>query len=109
MSGHSSDMKKIYRLKKYNFKIIEDSCHALGGKYNKYKIGSCKYSDVSTFSFHPVKPITTGEGGMITTNNKQIYEKLLIYRTHGIIKDQKNFLIKKMHLIKKLLTDGIMK
>ncbi len=104
MSGHSSDMKKIYRLKKkYNFKIIEDSCHALGGKYNKYKIGSCKYSDVSTFSFHPVKPITTGEGGMITTNNKQIYEKLLIYRTHGIIKDQKKFLNKKNAFDKKIV------
>lgn len=96
MCGHSSDMKKILKLKKkYKFKIIEDSCHSLGGKYNNYKIGSCKYADISTFSFHPVKPITTGEGGMITTNNKEIYQKLLIYRTHGIIKDQAKFQNKK--------------
>lgn len=102
MSGHSSDMEKISRLKKkYNFKIIEDSCHALGGKYNNHKIGSCKYSDISTFSFHPVKPLTTGEGGMITTNDKKIYEQLLIYRTHGIIKDQKKFLNKKNAFDKK--------
>ena len=72
LSGHSSDMAQIYKLKKkYDFHIIEDSCHALGGKYNSFKVGSCKYSDISTFSFHPVKPITTGEGGMITTNNKK--------------------------------------
>ena len=88
LSGHSSDMSEIYKLKKkYNFYIIEDSCHALGGKYKNFKVGSCKFSDISTFSFHPVKPITTGEGGMITTNNKEIYKKLLLYRTHGINKN----------------------
>ena len=88
LCGHSSDMEKIYKLKKkYNFYIIEDSCHALGGKYNNFKVGSCKYSDISTFSFHPVKPITTAEGGMITTNDKKIYQKLLLYRTHGIHKN----------------------
>ncbi len=92
LSGHSSDMAEVHRLKKkYNFKIIEDSCHALGGKYNNFKVGSCKYSDISTFSFHPVKPITTGEGGMITTNNKNIYQKLLLYRTHGIHKNFATF------------------
>ncbi len=92
LCGHSSDMAKIYKLKKkYNFHIIEDSCHALGGKYNNFRVGSCKYSDISTFSFHPVKPITTAEGGMITTNNKKIYEKLLLYRTHGIHKDPSKF------------------
>ena len=92
LSGHSSDMVKIHNLKKkYNFKIIEDSCHALGGKYNNFKVGSCKYSDISTFSFHPVKPITTGEGGMITTNNKNIYQKLLLYRSHGINKNFTSF------------------
>ena len=71
--------------------MIEDACHALGGKYSKKKVGSCNYSDLSTFSFHPVKPITTGEGGMITTNNKTIYEKLLIFRTHGIHKNPIKF------------------
>jgi dTDP-4-amino-4,6-dideoxygalactose transaminase len=85
-------MSEIYRLKKkYKFHIIEDSCHALGGKYKNFKVGSCKFSDICTFSFHPVKPITTGEGGMITTNNKKIYEKLLLYRTHGINKDNQFF------------------
>ena len=79
MSGQIVDLKKIYALKKkYGFKLIEDSCHALGGYYFKTKIGSCSYSDISTFSFHPVKHITTGEGGMITTNNKDIYEKLIL-------------------------------
>lgn len=88
LCGHSSDMAEIYKLKKkYNFHIIEDSCHALGGTYNNFKVGSCKYSDISTFSFHPVKPITTAEGGMITTNSKKIYQKLLLYRTHGIHKN----------------------
>jgi|TARA_B100001093_G_scaffold518737_1_gene604719 UDP-4-amino-4,6-dideoxy-N-acetyl-beta-L-altrosamine transaminase len=92
MCGHSSDMAEIHKLKKkYNFHIIEDSCHALGGTYNNFKVGSCKYSDISTFSFHPVKPITTAEGGMITTNNKIIYQKLLLYRTHGIHKNPKAF------------------
>ena len=92
LAGHSSDMKKISILKKkYKFNLIEDSCHALGGKYDKSKVGSCDYSDISTFSFHPVKPITTGEGGMVTTNNKKIYEKLILYRTHGIHKNSKKF------------------
>ncbi len=92
LCGHSSEMAEIYKLKKkYNFHIIEDSCHALGGTYNNFKVGSCKYSDISTFSFHPVKPITTAEGGMITTNDKKIYQKLLLYRTHGIHKNPKAF------------------
>ena len=92
MSGHSADMKKIYHLKKkYGFKLIEDSCHALGGKYKDKRVGSCFYSDISTFSFHPVKPITTGEGGMITTNSETIYRKLLKLRTHGIHKTLMSF------------------
>ena len=92
LAGHSADMEKIYNLKKkYKFNLIEDSCHALGGAYKKSKVGSCFFSDISTFSFHPVKPITTGEGGMITTNNEKIYEKLILYRTHGIHKNSKKF------------------
>lgn len=92
MSGQIADLKKIYDLKKkYGFKLIEDSCHALGGYYYKTKIGSCQFSDISTFSFHPVKHITTGEGGMITTNNKDIYEKLILHRVHGMHKNNKNF------------------
>ncbi len=97
MAGHSAEMNKIYSLKrKYGFNLIEDSCHALGGSYNNKKVGSCSYSDISTFSFHPVKPITTGEGGMITTNNKKIYDKLLLLRTHGITKNKKKFINKKL-------------
>ena len=97
MSGHSAEMQKIKFLKKkYNFKIIEDACHALGGSYNDKRVGSCFYSDISTFSFHPVKPITTGEGGMITTNDKKIYNNLLKFRTHGIHKNKDDFLNKKM-------------
>jgi len=91
-AGQSCDMQKIYLLsKKYGFKIIEDASHAIGGKYKNKPIGSCKYSDITVFSFHPVKIITTGEGGMLVTNNKQIFEKLLILRAHGITRNKKQF------------------
>ena len=97
MSGHPANLEEIFKLKKkYKFKLIEDACHALGGFYKKAKIGSCKYSEISTFSFHPVKPITTGEGGMITTNNVQIYKSLLKFRTHGIHKNKNDFINKDM-------------
>ena len=84
-AGLPCEMKKIYELKKkYNFKIMEDASHALGSSYYKDRIGSCSYSDLCIFSFHPVKSITTCEGGMITTNNKLLHNKLLLYREHGI-------------------------
>ena len=84
-AGQSSDMKKIWKLsKKYKFKIIEDASHALGAKYNDSMVGSCKYSHMTVFSFHPVKMITTGEGGAVTTNDKQLWKKLLAYRSHGV-------------------------
>ena len=72
--GYPENIKKFYNLKKkYKFYIIEDACHALGAEYkynnNFYKIGSCKHADISTFSLHPLKTITTGEGGIVTTNN----------------------------------------
>jgi|TARA_Y100000294_G_scaffold88256_1_gene82382 UDP-4-amino-4,6-dideoxy-N-acetyl-beta-L-altrosamine transaminase len=102
MAGYAADLKKINFLKKkYDFKIIEDACHALGGKYKDKKIGSCFYSDISTFSFHPVKPITTGEGGMVTTNDINIYKRLLKFRTHGIHNNSKDFLNKDMAFDKK--------
>ncbi len=102
MAGHPAEMKKINQLKKkYKFKIIEDSCHALGGKYFNQKVGSCFFSDISTFSFHPVKPITTAEGGMITTNDKKIFQKLLLFRTHGISKISNNFENKNLAFDKK--------
>ena len=81
------EFKKIK--KKFNCFLIEDCCHSLGGMYsvkNKEYVGSCKYSDISTFSFHPVKTITTGEGGMLTTNNKVFFKKSRLFRNHGISK-----------------------
>lgn len=95
LGGFIFDINDITLLKKkYNFYIIEDACHALGAKYifdNKvFNIGSCYHSDISVFSFHPVKSITTGEGGAITTNSKLIYNKIVTLRSHGIIK-RKNY------------------
>ena len=88
LTGQPCDMEEIYKLsKEYKFKIIEDASHAIGAKYKKTKIGDCEYSDIAVFSFHPVKIITTGEGGMVTTNDKKIAEKLSLYRTHGITRD----------------------
>lgn len=87
-SGQSCDMKAIRALsEQYGFKIIEDAAHCAGASYAGGKVGSCKFSDLCVFSFHPVKIITTGEGGIITTNSKDIYEKLLRLRTHGITRE----------------------
>ena len=85
-AGQSPDCKTIYKIAKKNkIFIIEDACHALGSKYNKlYSIGSCKFSDLSTFSFHPVKNITTGEGGLVTTNSKFKYDYMKKIRNHGM-------------------------
>lgn len=91
-AGSSCDMERIKELSyEYGFKIIEDASHATGGQYLNYKVGSCHYSDICVFSFHPVKIITTGEGGMITTNDKNIYKKLNLLRSHGITKDTNEF------------------
>ena len=88
-AGQPSDMKTIYDLSKlYGFKIIEDASHAIGASYNKVKVGSCTYSDITIFSFHPVKIITTAEGGMALTNSKDIANKMFRLRTHGITNDQ---------------------
>jgi len=88
-AGAPANMKEIYKFSKKNkLNIIEDAAHALGGKYkNGKRIGSCCYSDITVFSFHPVKIIAGGEGGMITTNSKKYYQKLLALRTHGITQD----------------------
>lgn len=87
-AGLSCDMEQIHRLSKiYHFTVIEDACHALGGDYKQLKIGSNQYSDMTVFSFHPVKSITTGEGGMILTNNQDVYEKILRLRSHGITRN----------------------
>ncbi len=87
-AGQSCEMAAIRELAdKYGFTVIEDACHALGGHYRRTKVGSCAFSEMTVFSFHPVKIITTGEGGMILTNRKDLYEKLLRLRTHGITRD----------------------
>jgi perosamine synthetase len=98
MSGCALNMREIRNIsKKYKIPIIEDCAHALGGKYqDKTMVGNCKYSDMSVFSFHPVKSITTGEGGVITTNNKSLYQKLLRLRSHGINKLKDKFENKKL-------------
>lgn len=87
-AGVPCDMSRLYELSISNgFKIVEDAAHALGASYeNGKKVGSCEYSEMTVFSFHPVKSITTGEGGMITTNSLDLYKKLLRLRSHGINK-----------------------
>lgn len=85
-AGQSCDMEKINSLlpKDRKIYIIEDAAHAIGSEYKGSKVGSCKYCDMTVFSFHPVKTITTCEGGAVTTNDKELYEKLLAYRSHGM-------------------------
>ncbi|KTC81437.1 UDP-4-amino-4,6-dideoxy-N-acetyl-beta-L-altrosamine transaminase [Legionella brunensis] len=87
-SGQSCDMKAIHALaQRYNFKIIEDASHAIGGKYKGEPIGNCRYSDATVFSFHPVKIITTAEGGIVLTNDAELSEKMASLRSHGITRD----------------------
>jgi len=87
-AGNPVDMKILDKLrKKYKFKVVEDAAHATGATFRGEKVGSCRWSDLCVFSFHAVKIITTGEGGMVTTNSRELYEKLLRLRTHGITRD----------------------
>lgn len=87
-AGQSCDMEKIYKIaKEHDLFVIEDAAHAIGSDYKDTKVGSCKYSDMTIFSFHPVKTITTAEGGAVTTNSKELYEKLCAFRSHGMHKD----------------------
>lgn len=84
-SGQPCDMRTIQELsKKYGFKIIEDASHAIGGKYLNEPIGNCRYSDITVFSFHPVKIVTSAEGGMAVSNNEKLAEKMALLRSHGI-------------------------
>lgn len=88
LCGQSCDMEKIYQLsQEYGFKIIEDASHAIGGKYQEQYIGSCQYSDITIFSFHPVKIVTTAEGGMAVTNNEKLAQKMDLLRSHGITRN----------------------
>lgn len=94
LGGSPENIKNFYQLKKkYKCYLIEDSCHALGSSYSinskKFMVGSNQHSDISTFSFHPVKSIATGEGGCVTTNSKKIYKKVLELKNHGMIKNKK--------------------
>ena len=95
MGGHPNNIKEFYKLKnKFKFKLLEDACHAFGASYKSknsfIKIGSCKHSDICVFSFHPLKTITTGEGGFLTTNQKLLYKRAKIGRNHGFDLDNKN-------------------
>lgn len=87
LSGQSCEMEAIYKLsQEYGFSIIEDASHAIGGKYKGEPIGNCRYSAITIFSFHPVKIITTGEGGMAVTNNHQLAKRMARLRSHGIVR-----------------------
>ena len=88
LAGTSCDMEELRKLSQaYGFYIIEDASHAIGGKYKDKSVGSCQYSDLCVFSFHPVKIITTAEGGCVTTNNPSWNQKIRSLRSHGISKD----------------------
>ena len=88
LCGQSCDMAAIHSLsKEYGFRIIEDASHAIGGKYQGQPVGGCPYSDIAVFSFHPVKIITTGEGGMALTNDPVLGRRMQQYRSHGITSD----------------------
>ncbi len=87
-AGQSCEIEQIAALsQRYGFRIIEDASHAIGGRYQGQPVGSCQFSDITVFSFHPVKIITTGEGGMVLTNQEELYEKLIRLRSHGITRD----------------------
>lgn len=88
-AGQSCEMDRIHMLaQQYGFIVIEDASHATGAEYKKHKVGSCEFSDMTVFSFHPVKIITTGEGGMVLTNNERLYQRLQLFRCHGITRDE---------------------
>ena len=89
LCGQPCDMRAIGKLsKEYGFKVIEDASHAIGGKYLGKPVGNCEYSDITVFSFHPVKIITTGEGGMALTNKPELARKMQLLRSHGITRDE---------------------
>lgn len=88
-AGQSCDMQRIWELsQEYGFKVIEDASHAIGGRYLDRPVGNCQYSDITVFSFHPVKIITTAEGGLATTNDATLAEKMQQLRSHGVTRDE---------------------
>lgn len=89
LAGSSCDMQQIHYLaKEFGFAIIEDASHAVGASYQDEPVGSCRYSDITVFSFHPVKIITTAEGGMALSNNSDLADKMRLLRSHGISRDE---------------------
>lgn len=87
-AGQSCDMEEISKIaKEHDLFVIEDAAHAIGSVYKETNVGCCKYSDMTVFSFHPVKTITTAEGGCVTTNSEELYKKLCAFRSHGMHKD----------------------
>ena len=103
-AGHPEDMVAVRALAdKYKLTVIEDACHALGaytktGSNGWAKVGSCQCSDMTILSFHPVKHITTGEGGAVLTNNKLLFDRLLLFRSHGITKNRHDFVSTTMEI-----------
>jgi len=96
MCGQSCDMKRMAKLAdKYGFRVIEDASHAVGASFNGFKVGACEFSDICVFSFHPVKIITTGEGGMAMTNDLELARFMDLYRSHGVCKSPKDMQTKK--------------
>ena len=94
-AGVPTEQDKIWKLaKKFKFKIIEDASHSLGAKFKNQRVGSCKWSDITVFSLHPVKIITSGEGGIANTNDKKLYEIMQQLKNHGITKNKKKFINK---------------
>lgn len=90
-TGQPCELDRIMQIaKKYNLKVIEDAAHSIGATYKGKRIGSI--ADMTTFSFHPVKTITTGEGGAVTTNDRELYEKLILFRSHGITRDERKLI-----------------
>jgi UDP-4-amino-4,6-dideoxy-N-acetyl-beta-L-altrosamine transaminase len=88
LAGQSCDMGAIHKLGiEYGFKIIEDASHAIGASYQGYPVGNCRFSDITVFSFHPVKIITTAEGGLATTNDSKLADKMRLIRSHGVTRD----------------------
>lgn len=86
LCGQPCDMARIHALgRRYGFKVIEDASHAIGSRYRNEPVGNCHYSDITVFSFHPVKIITTGEGGMATTNDAQLADRMKLLRSHGLV------------------------
>ena len=93
-AGQPTNQEKIWELaKRFDIRIIEDASHSIGASRHDEKVGSCRWSDVTVFSFHPVKAVTTAEGGIATTNDEAVYQKMLLYRGHGITKQKSLYVL----------------